>query len=268
MTSRPYFAVLHYDGAEFAGWQRQASDRTVQGEFEAGLATLTGTTCTAHAAGRTDSGVHATGQTVSFEAADRWEPAVLQRALNANTPPDIWVAKVGIAPAGFHARKHATARRYEYVVGCDEGAKSPFRRPYEWDLARPLDPDALAAGAALFRGAHDFRAFSAVGQEKPHYRCSISIAEWRERPRQEGFIFTVESDRFLHRMVRFIVGSMVDVARGRRSLADVSRLLGTTDNRETSPPAPPQGLYFVAARYPQLDLGIANEILPRHGAHR
>jgi tRNA pseudouridine38-40 synthase len=170
--------------------------------------------------------------------------------LNALLPADIWIARAGRAPDGFHARRHALARRYRYVVGCDDGACSPFRRPYEWALARPLDAAALAQAAEAVAGEHDFRGFSAAGQPRAHYRCRVSLARWEARRDAEGFIFDIEADRFLHRMVRFLVGTMVDIGRGRRPVTDVARLLARTDNSETSPPAPPEGLYLVGVRYP------------------
>jgi tRNA pseudouridine38-40 synthase len=179
----------------------------------------------------------------------------VSRALNALLPADIWVARVGVAPEGFHARKDAVSRSYRYVVGCDPGASSPFRRPFEWALGVPLEVTALQESAAALTGEHDFRAFSSVGQDKPHYRCRVSIAEWEERRDREGFIFHVEADRFLHRMVRFLVGTMVDIGRGRRPPTDTASLLLTTVNSETSPPAPPEGLYLMGARYPQLERG-------------
>jgi tRNA pseudouridine38-40 synthase len=256
MSAAPYYAVLHYNGRDFAGWQRQARDRTAQGEFEAALERLTAGPVTVHAAGRTDAGVHATGQVVSFSLSKPWETRELLRALRATTPDDMWVAKVGEAPMGFHARRDATARRYRYVVGCDPAAFSPFRRPYEWALGEQLDASALQESAAQFLGEHDFRAFAAVGQDKAHYRCRIAVAEWHARPAHQGFIFTVEADRFLHRMVRFLVGTMVDVARGRRPREDSARLLNGTSNHETSPPAPPHGLYLIGVRYPQLGEGL------------
>jgi len=246
------YAVLHYLGHPFSGWQCQRSQRTVQGDFEQVLQRLAGQRVVTHAAGRTDAGVHALGQVASFRMPGRWQPAALHRALNALLPPEIWVARVGPAPDGFHARRHATSRCYRYVVGCDAAAHSPFRRPLEWALGQPLERRLLDAGAAALAGEHDFRAFSAVGQRKPHYRCRVEIARWDGRPRDEGFIFTIEADRFLHRMVRFLVGTLVDVGRGRRPPADIGRLLRSTSNAEASPPAPPEGLYLVGARYPHL----------------
>ncbi|MEE8134618.1 MAG: tRNA pseudouridine synthase A, partial [Gemmatimonadales bacterium] len=115
MADTSFYAILQYVGWGFAGWQRQSSDRTVQGVLEDGLEQLVGHGVVTHAAGRTDSGVHALGQVVSFEAPDRWVAEDLRRALNAVTPKDLWIADAGSAPAGFHARKHASARRYRFV---------------------------------------------------------------------------------------------------------------------------------------------------------
>ena len=251
----PYFAVLQYDGGGFAGWQQQTKDRTVQGEFEAALKRLESTRIATHAAGRTDSGVHALGQTVSFTLGRDWDVGNLLRALRSLLPHDMWVVRMGRAPAGFHARKHAMSRRYRYAIGWDDAAHSPFRRPYEWALSDPLDLPLLHRCAKLLLGTHDFRAFSAVGQSKPHYRSCITESRWDARDLVGGCIFTVEADRFLHRMVRFLVGTMVDIGRGRRPFSDLQRLLTTTTNQDTSPPAPPHGLYLIGARYPEFDEG-------------
>jgi tRNA pseudouridine38-40 synthase len=254
MATQTWYAVVQYVGRGFAGWQRQATARTVQGEFEAVLARLDGARAVTHAAGRTDAGVHALGQVVGFRTRRGWAVDELERALNALLPPDVWVCRAGLAPDDFHPRRQARARRYRYILGCDAAARSPFRHPWEWAIGRALDGDALAAAGETFRGTHDFRAYSSVGQEKPHYRCAVSRAEWRPRPEERGYIFEVEADRFLHRMVRFLVGASVDVALGRRPLEDLRRLLHQTDNREASVPAPPEGLYFVSAQFDHLQL--------------
>jgi tRNA pseudouridine38-40 synthase len=260
--SRTFLATLHFDGTGFVGWQRQAAGRSVQGEFEHVLERLFSRRSVAHAAGRTDAGVHAEGLAVSFSAPERWTPATLARALNALLPRDCWVAAVQPVRPSFHARKSALSRRYRYDVGTDPAAASPFRHPFEWALGRPLDPSALRAAARLLEGEHDFRAFAAVGQPKPHYRCRLGLSTWVERTSRQGFSFHVEADRFLHHMVRMLVGTMVDIGLGRRPLCDIDVLLGSADNRLTSPPAPPQGLYFVRATYPAelfLDQSSAEE---------
>jgi len=261
VTSRPYLAVVQYDGARFAGWQRQPDERTVQAEFEAVLERLEGggKRVVTTGAGRTDAGVHALGQGVSFTPSERWErqAAELRRALNALLPSDVWVEQVHAMRPGFDARRSATARRYRYVIGTDDAAASPFRRPYEWALGavgnRPLDIAALQGASALLAGEHDFRGLAAAGAATAHYRCRVALAEWAPRAdvAEGGVTFTIEADRFLHHMVRFLVGAMVDIALGRRPPADFPRLLAATDNLAASPPAPPQGLYLVAVRYPR-----------------
>jgi tRNA pseudouridine38-40 synthase len=203
-------------------------------------------------AGRTDAGVHALGQGVSFVAPERWsaEPEDLRRAMNALLPRDVWVTQVHLMRPGFDARRSATARRYRYLIGTDEAAASPFRRPYEWALGQRLDVRALEAAAAALVGEHDFRGLAAAGANTAHYRCRVALAEWAPRADGAGKTFTVEADRFLHHMVRFIVGTMVHIALGRRPPEDFSTLLAATDNLAASPPAPPQGLYLEAVRYP------------------
>jgi tRNA pseudouridine38-40 synthase len=245
--------VIQYDGGGFAGWQRQPVDRTVQAEFEAVLERLMGAKTTAMGAGRTDAGVHALGQGVSFVGAERWtaQPSELRGALNALLPREIWVQQVHLMQPGFDARRSATARRYRYLIGTDEAAASPFRKPYEWALGRTLDVGALESAAAALIGEHDFRGLAAAGANTTHYRCRVALAQWAPRADGVGLAFTVEADRFLHHMVRFIVGTMVDIALGRRPPADFPRLLEATDNLAASPPAPPQGLYLEAVRYPQ-----------------
>ncbi len=252
MTSRPYLAVTHYDGGQFVGWQRQPAGRTVQAELEAVLERLMSRKTAAVGAGRTDTGVHALGQGVGFAASERWasDPVGLRRALNALLPRDIWVERVHPMRPGFHARRSAVARRYRYLVGSDDAGASPFRRPYEWPIGRPLDGAALEQVAALLLGEHEFRGLAAAGAARPDYRCRVALAHWAPRADGAGVMFTIEADRFLHRMVRFLVGTMVDIALGRRAVSDLSLLLAATDNQAASPPAPPQGLYLVAVRYP------------------
>ncbi|HET8713540.1 MAG TPA: tRNA pseudouridine(38-40) synthase TruA [Gemmatimonadales bacterium] len=252
MPGRPFLAVIQYDGGGFAGWQRQPQDRTVQAEFETVLERLMGRRTVATGAGRTDTGVHALGQGVSFQVTERWDahPADLRRALNALLPREIWVERVHPMRPGFDARRSATARRYRYLIGTDERAASPFRRRYEWALSQPLDVPALASAAAALVGEHSFRGLAAAGANTTHYRCRVALARWAPRADGEGLMFTVEADRFLHHMVRFIVGTMVDIALGRRPPEDFPRLLAAHDNLAASPPAPPQGLYLEAVQYP------------------
>jgi tRNA pseudouridine38-40 synthase len=248
--SRTFLAELQFDGGRYLGWQRQASGRTVQAEFESVLERLAGRRVVAHGAGRTDAGVHALGMGVSFSLPAKWEADTARRALNALLPRDCWVARVRSVQAGFHARKSALGREYRYDVGTDQASMSPFRRPYEWALGRPLDLALMRQASAALLGEHDFRAFAAKGEPKPHYQCTVRTAEWRDRGAAAGCSFHVAADRFLHHMVRMLVGTMVDIGLGRRAVEEMTALLARPDNSETSPPAPPEGLYFVSAAYP------------------
>jgi tRNA pseudouridine38-40 synthase len=143
-------------------------------------------------------------------------------------------------------------RRYRYDVGTDDAAFSPFRRPYEWPLGRALDLGLMRRAADQIQGQHSFEAFAARSGPKPHYRCRVVTARWEPREGDRGFRFHIAADRFLHHMVRFLVGTMVDVGLARRPVDDIAMLLASRDNQLTSPPAPPQGLYFVAAEYPAI----------------
>src|SRR5215218_11267003 len=210
MSARTIQLVLHYDGARFAGWQRQPDARTVQGELETVLARLVGEAVPVLGAGRTDAGVHARGQAAGVRVADRWSPTALRKAMNALLPGDVWVAAAYEMRPEFHARFSATARRYAYHVGTDDGARSPFRRGWEHAVSRPLDRAALDAGASAIRGEHEFRAFAVKGTAPAddHHRCIVTDARWEAR--ETGLVFHVEANRFLHHMVRFLVGTMLD----------------------------------------------------------
>src|ERR1041385_5544362 len=237
MAERTVQLVLHYDGAGFSGWQRQPDQRTVQGVLEAALERFCSTPVVALGSGRTDAGVHARGQAVGVRVPERWRGDVekLRRALNAILPRDVWVAREMEMRSGFHARYSAVSRRYSYYVGTDEEAHSPFRGRYELAFGQPLNRGALDAAAARVEGEHCFRGFAVRGTAPAHddHRCRVIRARWRER--SGGLVFEIEANRFLHHMVRFLVGTMLDVAAGRRPLDDVARLLNAETNEAASP---------------------------------
>jgi tRNA pseudouridine38-40 synthase len=247
---RAFLLTLQFDGTDYCGWQRQREGRSVQAEVERVLSRLAGVAVGATAAGRTDAGVHALGLPVSATMPDRWTAAELLRAANALLPDSVAVSEVRAVRPGTDARRNAAGRRYRYDVGTDGDSRSPFRRRTEWPLGRPLPLGALERAAGVLPGEHDFRAFAAVGEPKPHYRCAVLEAAWHEIG-PGRLRFTVAADRFLHHMVRFLVGTMVDVGLGRREESDMAMLLTRTDNHATSPPAPAAGLTFVAAWYPE-----------------
>jgi tRNA pseudouridine38-40 synthase len=253
MAERTVQLVLHYDGAGFSGWQRQPEQRTVQGVLEEALGRLCSAPVAALGSGRTDAGVHARGQAVGVRVPERWRGDVekLRRALNAILPPDVWVARAVEMRSEFHARYSAVSRRYSYYVGTDEEAHSPFRGRYELAFGQPLQRGALDAAAAHLEGDHCFRGFAVLGTAPAHddHRCRVSDAQWRDRP--GGLVFEIEANRFLHHMVRFLVGTMLDIATGRRPLGDLAQLLAAHDNSEVSTPAPPHALFLDRVTYPQ-----------------
>ena len=250
MTARTVQLVLHYDGSAFAGWQRQPNERTVQGELEQVLTRLTGGHVAALGAGRTDAGVHARGQAVGVRVPERWSAANLRRALNALLPRDIWVAAAHEMRGDFHARYSALARRYSYYVGTDDEARSPFRRHTEWPVARALDRELLDAATSRLVGDHCFIAFAVRGTapDTDDHRCLVQSASWRDRP--GGLVFEIQANRFLHHMVRFLVGTMLAEASDKPDSTPVSELLTAANNDKVSPPAPAHGLMLERVVYP------------------
>lgn len=242
--------VLHYDGFAFSGWQIQPGRRTVQGELERVLADLCGQRIVAQGAGRTDAGVHARGQAVGVHVPEKWQPAALRRAINALLPDDVWVEAAHEMRPDFHARFSATSRRYAYQVGTDDASRSPFRRQWEWCVSRSLDGALLDASARELLGEHQFLAFAVRGTAPAadNHRCRVLRAEWERRP--SGLTFHVEANRFLHHMVRFLVGTMIDIASGKRPPSDFAALLAATANDDVSTPAPPHALFLERVVYP------------------
>lgn len=245
-----FLLLTHYDGGAFSGWQRQPAVRTVQGEMERALAIICGGPVSAVGSGRTDAGVHARGQAVGVRVPPRWSAEALRRATNAKLPADVWVADAFAMRPTFHPRYSAERRRYSYWVGTDRDAMSPFRRRTEWPLGRALDVATLQAEAAALVGEHGFRAFAVLGTAPPtdDHRCRITMARWVAHP--GALMFEIEANRFLHHMVRFLVGTMVEVGLGRRPAGTIASLLNASDNSATSAPAPPQGLFLEQVQYP------------------
>jgi tRNA pseudouridine38-40 synthase len=179
----------------------------------------------------------------------RWSPEELHRALNAMLPDDVWIETVRKVAADFHPRYDALARTYVYDVGTHASAASPFHHRWCWALCEELDADLLGEAAACLPGRHSFAAFSKAGQPERGEECTVASAAWSES--RLGHRFTITADRYLHHMVRYLVGTMVDVARGRRPLSDVAGLLRKEPELVTSPPAPPQGLFLSHVEYPE-----------------
>lgn len=239
-----YRAAVEYDGAAFHGYQIQPEQRTVQGVLESHLARLFDRPVRVIGAGRTDTGVHAAGQEVAFDAPPSWDGDRIGHALDSMLPSDVALRNVRLAAPGFHPRFQATGRRYEYYVG-DAG---PLRAARVWTPPSPPDGDRLAEAAARLPGRRSFEALSRAGQPRRGTICTVEQAEWT--PNALGDLrFVIVADRFLHRMVRYIVATLVDVARGRRTLAQWEDLLERGSGRPPEP-APATALYLTGVRYP------------------
>ena len=222
---------------------------------------LTGSTRSIVGSGRTDRGVHATGQVASVTLPRRWTPPAFRKALNAVLPNDIWIREARQVPVSFHPRFDPVSRSYEYRLGRAEEASSPFHRRWCWPLEDDLDEALLDEGARTLLGDHSFVAFAHAGQPGRGTRCTIYGARWSPWGRL-GLLFTITADRYLHRMVRYLVGTMVDIARGRRPPGDLPALLeARTTKLVTSPPAPPEGLFLSAVHYPETALRLETEVI-------
>jgi tRNA pseudouridine38-40 synthase len=252
MTQASVQLVLQYDGAGFAGWQRQPGIRTVQGVMEEALQRLCGAPIVVTGAGRTDAGVHARGQAAGASVPEKWNAPTLARALNAVLPKDVFVSEAFSMHPEFHPRRSAISRAYSFHIGLDPATRSPFRNRYEWHVAHEVDTNTLAALAGQLEGQHCFRAFAVQGTAPAHddHVCIVSRAAWKVDTRR--IIFEIEANRFLHHMVRFLVGTMIDMATGRRPADLFAAMLGSSTNRGVSPPAPPHGLFLERVRYPAL----------------
>ena len=241
-----YRLLLEYDGTEYHGWQLQPEARTLQGVLEAALATALRHPVRVAAAGRTDAGVHAMGQVVTFRSEHVVEPRELRKSLNALTPPDMAVREVALAADDFDARPHATARVYEYRIWTQPW-RSAFWHRFTWHMSRPLDLRAMRLAASVLAGEHDFSAFRASDCDSDSAVRRVFHSGFTEA---EGLcVYRIEANAFLKHMVRAIVGTMVEVGMGHRPAETMAETLAGRDRSRAGQTAPPQGLVLMAVRY-------------------
>jgi tRNA pseudouridine38-40 synthase len=238
-------AVVAYDGTDYGGFQRQANAPTVQAALEAALAQVTQEAITVLAAGRTDAGVHAAGQVIAFDTAWRHGLGDLQRALNAVLPADIAVLEIDEAAADFHPRYDARSRRYRYTL-YNAPVRSPLDRLYSLHVAASLDVAAMQQAARSLVGEHDFAAFGRPPQGRETVR-RVLTAEWSRE--QDWLVFDIEANAFLYRMVRSIVGTLLQVGQGRMGEEGFAAVLASGDRSLAGPTAPPHGLCLMEVKY-------------------
>ncbi|MBN2354883.1 tRNA pseudouridine(38-40) synthase TruA [candidate division KSB1 bacterium] len=236
--------ILEYDGSDFCGWQYQPNTRTVQSEVESALSRLTQESIKTTASGRTDAGVHALGQVIHFFCANKLPVKVFQRGGNALLPPDVRIIAAEQVPPTFHARYSAVERQYRYCISLQQRA---IARHYCWYVPYPLGLEAMQQAVAGLAGDWDFQSFCRGGASVSHYRCTIYYAGWQA---QEGKIyFDISANRFLHNMVRILVGTCVEIGRGALSTTVIQEILNAKNRQKAGPTAPPHGLYLVRVGY-------------------
>ncbi|MDJ0866821.1 MAG: tRNA pseudouridine(38-40) synthase TruA [Myxococcota bacterium] len=253
---RNFRLVLEYDGTAFEGWQTQArrgaeagaeAPRTVQGILEAVLEQVTGVRAPVHGAGRTDAGVHALGQVANVALETRLEPAELQRALNAVLPRDLAVRALDVVPDAFHARRDARGKRYVYRLWTGV-VRSPARaRTHAW-VQPPLDRDAMRRAARDLEGTHDFASFQAAGSGPKTTVRTLTRVALEGGPGDELRI-VVEGSGFLRHMVRNLVGTLLEVGRGKRDAGSMPALLAARDRALAGATAPARGLVLERVDY-------------------
>jgi tRNA pseudouridine38-40 synthase len=251
--------LLQYDGTDYAGWQVQDNATTVQGVLEEALATVLRETIRVAGASRTDSGVHALGQVAAFRTSNSLPAEKLLRALNGILPPDIRVIEITEPEADFIPR-FAKEKTYRYAIACGESL-SPFQRRYAWHVRDRLDFDAMREASTYFVGNHDFTSFTASGGgEKTHVReihrvdfgvgGIITTCLEAERLADAGvYHFEIAANGFLYKMVRNIVGTLLEVGRGRIPPKGIPEIIRARDRNRAGPTAPAHGLCLVSVRY-------------------
>ncbi len=239
--------TVEYDGGPFVGWQRQAFGESVQGTLERAIGTMTGERITVHGAGRTDAGVHALAMEAHVDIAKPLTEHRLREGINALVRPHP-VSALGVAPVAddWHARFSCSKRRYRYRI-LSRRAPPAVERGKVWHIAAPLDPDAMAEGAALLVGTHDFTTFRSIHCQSASPVKSLDVLTV-ERAGEEIHI-SAAARSFLHHQVRSMVGCLAMVGRGQWRPEDIATALAARDRAALGLNAPPEGLYFVEAIY-------------------
>lgn len=244
--------LVEYDGTEFSGWARQPGRRTIEETLAEALGTVLRHQVSLAVAGRTDAGVHASGQVISFTAEPGWRPEAVAYKATAVLPEDVALRRCVAAPEDFDARRSATSRRYEYRI-VNDPARSPLERRRATYVPLPLDVGAMEAAAVEAAGRRDFRAFTPARSHHTRFERTITESEWG----RDGdlLVYRVTADSFLYGMVRAMVGTMIEVGLGKRSIGSFERLFSGAERGAAGYAAPARGLVLTDVGYEDLDFG-------------
>lgn len=245
-TPLTYRMTVSYDGKDFAGWQVQPRQRTVQGSIQQTLSRLFGHPITIHGSGRTDTGVHALGQVFHFSGTATIPIERMLKAVNSCLPKDIAITDAVIADPRFHARYDVHEKTYRYRI-LNTPVRSPLHHHYAWHIPEPLDIAAMEPALPLLLGTHDFAGFAASGSsQKTTVRSMTRAAVWQEG---DEILLEFAADGFLYHMVRNLAGTLVDVGRGRKQASWVADIMAAGNRSLAGITAPPQGLYLMHVKY-------------------
>jgi tRNA pseudouridine38-40 synthase len=238
--------IVEYDGTAYHGWQRQATDNSIQSEIEKALSIITGQAITLTGSGRTDAGVHALGQTANFRCDSPLTAHVFQKALNSLLPKDIVIRSCIAVDSEFHSRFGAKRKIYQYRI-LNHSVPTAIFRQYAWHIRKPLDLSKMQAACGYLIGLHDFKAFQGQGSEVKDTVRHIFRADLFTK--DDFFIFTIEGNGFLRYMVRNIVGCLVDVGLEKLPPEGLNDILLSMDRTRAGVTAPARGLFLVSVHY-------------------
>ena len=247
---RNFKGILAYDGSKYSGWQLQVEQPTIQGKLEQALLKITREKIRVLSSGRTDSGVHAHGQVISFRTESNLTEKVLCRAINATTPFDMFLRNLEVAAEDFHPIRDATSKHYRYLIQPGP-VQNPLALKFAWLFPTALDFPAMQQAAQHFVGKHDFTSFESAGSGRKTSVRHITELTLSSSIQHQATTIQVDirADGFLYKMVRNIVGSLVEVGAGKHASDWISEVLAALDRRQAGMTAPAQGLYLMHVKY-------------------
>jgi tRNA pseudouridine38-40 synthase len=247
-VSRTFKLTIAYDGTDFIGWQRQATGTSIQGLLEDAFSELDGRPVAVTGAGRTDAGVHAQGQVAAVTLDRDIDASSVIRAINIRLPPTVRILEASLAPDGFHPRFDACLKTYRYRIWNAE-VMSPFERSFAWHLPMKLDVASMAQAAATLCGTHDFAAFQGTGSDTQTTVRTVLRSSVERQPGAPLVVYDAHGEGFLRHMIRNVVGTLVEIGRGRHPPSWLGEVLASRERTSAGPTAPAHGLFLMGVSY-------------------